>query len=319
MRSMASATERRNPIVVIGSINMDLVVRTPRLPGAGETILGNGFQTVPGGKGANQAVAAARLGGQVYFVGRVGDDDFGHDLIDGLVAAGVRTEHVAEATAAPSGCAVILVDAAGENSIVVVPGANGGLSPADVDAAEAVLSTAACAVLQLEVPIDSVRHAVGLCRRLGIYTILDPAPVPPGGLPEELYAVDLLTPNASEARALLGWAEGTPFDPSRAVAELKARGAKDVVIKLGADGAFASGASGSFAVAAHRVDVVDTTAAGDAFTAGLAVARAEGKPLPEAVRLANAAGALCCRGLGAQPSLPTRGEVEALLGGLATA
>jgi ribokinase len=317
---MASATEQTAPILVIGSINMDLVVRTPRLPGAGETILGTRFQTVPGGKGANQAVAASRLGGQVYFVGRVGDDDFGHDLIDGLVAAGVRTEHVAETTAAASGCAVILVDERGENSIVVLPGANGGLSPADVDAVEAVLSTAACAVLQLEVPIETVVHAVRLCRRLGVYTILDPAPVPPGGMAEELFAVDLLTPNESEARALLGWATGVPFDPPRAAAELKARGAKDVVIKLGGQGAFASeAAAGSFAVPAHRVNVVDTTAAGDAFTAGLAVARAEGRPLPEAVRLANAAGALCCRGLGAQPSLPMRGEVEALLAGLASA
>src|SRR4051794_6466183 len=204
---------------------MDLVVRTPRLPAAGETVLGTGFQTIPGGKGANQAVAAARLGGNVYFVGRGGDDDFGHDLIDGLGAAGVRTEHVAETTAVASGCAVILVDERGENSIVVVPGANGGLSPADVEAAEAVLSTAACAVLQLEVPVETVVHAVRLCRRLRVYTILDPAPVPPGGLPDELYAVDLLTPNESEARALLRWPAGRPFDPSRAVAELKARGA----------------------------------------------------------------------------------------------
>jgi ribokinase len=316
---MAPPLQPNPPIVVIGSINMDLVVRAPRLPAAGETILGTSFQSIPGGKGANQAVAAARLGGQVYFVGRVGDDDFGHDLIDGLAAAGVRTEHVAETTAGPSGCAVILVDQRGENSIVVIPGANGALSPADVDDVESVLSTAACAVLQLEVPIETVVHAVRLCRRLRVYTILDPAPVPTGGIPDELFAVNLLTPNESEARALLGIAGGAPFDPPGAAADLRARGAKEVVIKIGEDGAFASRAEGAFAVAAHRVNVVDTTAAGDAFTAGLAVARAEGMPLAEAVRLANAAGALTCRAIGAQPSLPTRGEVEALLGGLASA
>src|SRR3954466_4985054 len=162
------------PVVIIGSINMDLVCRTPRLPAPGETVLGTDFLTVPGGKGANQAVAAARLGGDVHFVGRVGNDDFGRVLIDGLVREGVRTDRVAVADAARSGCAMIQVDAAGENTIVVVPGANAAVAPgpnaavapADVDAAIPVMSTAAAVVLQLEVPVDTVRHAVAVCRRL---------------------------------------------------------------------------------------------------------------------------------------------------------
>ena len=168
----------------------------------------------------------------------MGNDDFGRVLIDGLVREGVRTDRVAVAAADRSGCAMILVDAAGENSIVVVPGANAAVTPADVDAAVPVLSTAAAVVLQLEVPVETVRHAVAVCRRLGTFTILDPAPVPPGGLPDDLFGVDLLTPNQTEARALLGWDKARAADPAAVARALVDRGAGSVVLKLGAAGRY---------------------------------------------------------------------------------
>src|SRR4051812_18230113 len=174
------------PIVVVGSINMDLVCRTPRMPGPGETVLGDHLVTIPGGKGANQAVAAARLAGPetaVHLVGRIGDDDFGQRLLNGLTAHRVQTGHVTITEGTPSGCAVILVDGKGENSIVVAPGANAKVSPRDVDAARDVIASAAAVVLQLEIPIATVTHTIALCQELGVYVILDPAPIPSDGLP----------------------------------------------------------------------------------------------------------------------------------------
>src|SRR5439155_11624493 len=198
-------------IVILGSINMGLVCRTRALPRAGETVLGERFITASGGKGANQAVAAAKLArrgaakvADVHMIGRVGDDAFGRQLLAGLKRHGVRTEHVTVTRGVASGVAMIQVDRRGENSIVVAPGANARVSAADVDAARDLIASAAAVVLQLEVPLATVRHAIALCRRWGVYTILDPAPVPPGGLPAEFFDVDLLTPNEQEARALLG-------------------------------------------------------------------------------------------------------------------
>jgi ribokinase len=298
------------PIVVIGSINMDLVCRTPRLPAAGETVIGDELLTIPGGKGANQAVAAARLGGEVRMVGRVGDDDFGRRLLSGLERDGVHTETVTVTRGVPTGCAMILVDAAGENSIVVSPGANARVSPADVDRAGPLIARASAVVLQLEIPPATVRHALALCRRHGVFAILDPAPVPPKGLSRAILAgVDLLTPNETEAQTL-----ARASASKKAGAELLARGARAVVLKLGRRGAMIVGRDGEpQAVRPFRVKAVDTTAAGDAFTGALAVAISEGMPLAQAVRFANAAGALCCQGFGAQPSLPTRVAVDALL------
>ena len=309
--------KQRRPIVVIGSINMDLVSRVPRLPAPGETVLGTAFAIIPGGKGANQAVAAARLGGDVHLIGRVGQDDFGRQLLAGLTSNGVSTDHVLMTPGVPSGCAAIAVDDAGENSIVVVPGANGLVSPADVDAAERSIAGAAVVVMQLEVPIETVRHAVALCRRLGVPTILDPAPAPPGGLPGELYDVDVFTPNQAEAAALLGMPEQVGRLSARDIAaRLLARGCRAVLLKLGAAGSMLGERDVSIVeVAPFPVRVVDTTAAGDAFTGALAVAMAEGMPLTEAARFANAAGALCCTQFGAQPALPTRAAVEKLWSG----
>ncbi len=322
------------PIVVIGSINMDLVCRTRHMPRPGETVMGSDAAAIPGGKGANQAVAAAKLGGDVYMIGRVGDDDFGDRLRNGLRQHQVHTEHVTITEGTASGLAMILVDRKGENSIVVAPGANARLEPKDIDAAEKLIARAAVVVMQLEVPLETVRHAITLCRRLGIRTILDPAPVPERGLPRDMYAVDILTPNQTEAQALLsagkrpkagsasqrdaamGRIKRTRVADAKQIAsDLLARGARRVLLKLGAKGSML--VNGSHELIEHargfKVEVVDTTAAGDAFIGALAVALTEDQPIERAMRFANAAGAFCCTGFGAQPSLPTRAQVEHLL------
>jgi ribokinase len=310
---------RGGDILVIGSVNTDLVCRTPHVPAPGETVLGSDLATIHGGKGANQAVAAARLGGRVRMVGRVGDDDAGKRLREGLRNNGVGVKHVRVTPGVSSGCAMILVDKRGENSIVVAPGANARVTPADVDAALPLLRRAAVVVLQLEIPLPTVRHAIATCRRLGVPTILDPAPVPPRGLPRELFAVDVLTPNQIEAQ-LLARPGSVPAHalgaPGRIGRGLLAKGAGAVVLKLGARGSFyadRAGAAGS--ARAFKVEVVDSTAAGDAFTGALAVAMSEGRGLVDALPFANAAGALCCTGYGAQPSLPTRRDVERFMEG----
>lgn len=306
------------PVVVIGSINMDLVCRIAAIPRPGETILGSDLSTIPGGKGANQAVAAAKLGADVHMIGRVGSDDFGIRLVTGLKQHGVGTRFVTVTEGAASGCAMILVDRKGENSIIVAPGANALVTPADIDNAERIIRQAACVVLQLEIPLETVEHAIGLCRSLGVYTILDPAPAPAGGLPAPLFAVDLLSPNQTEAEMILGPSQmgrmkRTKRTDARQIGgELVARGAKAVVLKLGAKGSMLVDQRIEHEPG-FKVDVVDTTAAGDAFTAALAVARSEGRELRESLRFANAAGALACTTFGAQPSLPTRRAVDGLL------
>jgi ribokinase len=316
---MASATTS-GPIVVIGSIGMDLAVRTPRMPAPGETITGSDFLTVPGGKGNNQAVAAAKLGAAVHLVGRVGADAFGQTLITSLETHKVRTDHVTVTEGVPSGIAMIMVDKVGENSIVIAPGAYGMLTPADVDAAESLIASASVVLLQLEIPVATVRHAIAMCQRLGVYTVLDPAPVPPKGMPRALFGVDMLTPNQTEAELLLEIAPSSRSrrkrvsDPKQIAGDLLARGPKGVILKLGTHGSLSFDRSGTFHQAkAFKVKVADTTAAGDAYNGAFAVANAEGMALREAMRFANAAGALCCTTFGAQPALPTREAVEKLI------
>jgi ribokinase len=331
---------KSGPIVVVGSVNMDLVCRVPRMAGAGETILGSDLVTVPGGKGANQAVAAAKLarrGTDVYLLGRVGDDDFGQRLMNGLNHHGVKTDYVTVTEAAASGCAMILVDRKGENSIVVAPGANQKLSPADIDAAEQLLVGASVVVMQLEIPFETVNHVIALCQRAGVRTILDPAPVG-HKLPRTMYGVDIFTPNQHEAEALTGPAgiktnggamgrmkRTRRVDAKQMGSELLSRGARNVVLKLGGKGSMIlenKEQGGRMRnekgvrieqVKGFEVDVVDTTAAGDAFTGALAVGMAEEMELPQAVRFANAAGAICCQTFGAQPALPTRASVDKLV------
>jgi len=226
---------RRGPIVVVGSINMDLVCRTSRLPGPGETVLGEDFASIPGGKGANQAVAAARLGAEVHLVGRVGDDDFGRRLVHGLRRSGVDITWVKRTPRTPSGTALIVVDRKGENSIVVAPGANRRLVPQDILAAEGLLRRASVVLMQLEVPLPTVRRTIEICRRHGVPTILDPAPAPRGGLPRALQQVDILSPNEGEAEGILGAGSSRLHERERC-ARLLQCGPRVVVLKLGARG-----------------------------------------------------------------------------------
>lgn len=303
-------------IVVVGSINMDLVLRVPRLPLPGETLHTHDFQALPGGKGGNQAVAAARLGARVTMIGRVGDDAYGAQLKEGLASAGVDVQHVTVTKGCPSGMAVIAVDDAGQNSIMVVPGANHLLTPDDILRHEDAIGYGGVMLVQLEVPLETVAAALQLARKKDLVTILDPAPAPGTGLPQDLLRVDFLTPNQSEAAALTGIAINSREDAERAAAALRQAGARLVVVKMGGEGALLSSTNrGDIVVPRFPVPVVDTTAAGDAFNAGLGVALGERRPLPDAVRFACAAGALATTRLGAQPAMPRRDEVEDLMAG----
>lgn len=296
-------------VVVVGSINMDLVVRAERLPRPGETIHGSEFRTIPGGKGANQAVAAARLGAQTHIVGRVGDDDFGRQLRQTLDDNGVDCSHVVTDREYPSGVAMIVVQASGENGIVVAGGANGAVSPRDVEAARAVIEAAEVVLLQLEIPLETVATAMTIARAAGVRTILDAGPA--CALPQEvLRAPTVLSPNLVEAEALLGRPVSGGLEAAR---ELVARRAAACVVKSGARGCAWATPQASAEIPAPAVKVVDTTAAGDAFTAALGVGLAEGQSLPAAAAWANFAGALAVTRLGAQPSMPTRAELEQLI------
>jgi ribokinase len=299
-------------VVVIGSSNTDMVVKAARIPQPGETVLGGEFVMVPGGKGANQAVAAARLGAEVTLVARLGDDLFAEASLRNFREAGIRTEAVIHDPATASGVALILVDESGENAIAVAPGANAQLTPADVDRAEAAIRAADVVVLQLEVPLPTVLHALRLAKRHGRTVILNPAPAAP--VPDEALALaDFLTPNETEAEMLLGGGAAGLGGIAATAAALRAKGAGTVIVTLGREGAFVVGPNGSFHVAGRHVEAVDTTAAGDAFTGALACALGEGQKLAAALAFATAAAALSVTRIGAQSSLPDRAEVEAFL------
>lgn len=294
-------------IVVVGSLNMDLVVRAPRHPAPGETILGSDFRTFAGGKGANQAVAAARLGGFVQMIGRVGADDFGAALLGNLAANGVDSHYVLADEDAATGVALITVSDAGQNTIVVASGANWRVSPADIVNAQVAFAQANLLMLQLEIPLPAVERAIATARRHAVPIILNPAPA--RSIDRELLAqVDYLTPNQGELALLTGSA-----DVEAGVQILREMGVRNVIVTLGEDGVLVVGETLRAHLPAHRVPVVDTTAAGDAFVGGFAVALVHGLPLLDAVRWGNAAGALAVTRAGAQPSLPTRAEIDVLL------
>lgn len=298
-------------VVVIGSANTDMTVRVPRIPKPGETVLGRDFQTSGGGKGANQAVAAARAGGQVVFVAALGQDGFGDRALASFAREGISVEHVRRVSA-PSGVALIFVDDAGENSIAVASGANGELRPADVEAVAATLGQDDVVLLQLEVPLATVEHAARTAAARGARVILNPAPAQP--LPNALLSyVSLLTPNELEGAQLAGLPISDAESCARAAAALHARGARDVVVTLGMRGAFVSAAGRTELVPAFTVDPVDTTAAGDVFNGALAVALVEGRALREAIQFAAAAAALSVTRAGAQASAPHRSEIDAFL------
>ena len=300
-------------ILVVGSINMDMVVRSPHMPAPGETVLGDGFVTLAGGKGANQAVAAARLGARCRMFGRIGEDSFGQSLLDGLREEGIDCTNVLATDGEATGVAMIVVDARGENSIVVAGGANHRLTPDDVFSRADAFGDIDVVVLQLELPIPTVRAAIDLGRRNNCKVILDPAPMPKY-LDPSICEVDVITPNVTEAEMLTGTKTGDAKADMNIALDLIARGAKAAVLKLGSRGSMVVTGDGHMArVPAYNVDIVDTTAAGDAYTAGLAVCVAEGRPLVEAAKFANAAGALACTRLGAQSAMPTRQEVRMLM------
>lgn len=302
-------------IVVVGSSNIDMVVKTECIPRAGETVLGGDFVMVPGGKGANQAVCAAKLGADVKLVARVGDDVFGEKSLGNFATTGVGTEFVIKDPDHPSGVALIAVDREGENAIVVAPGANQALLPADVDRARDAIAGADAVVLQLEIPPETVAHTIELARSLGTRIVLNPAPMRP--VSRDLLAkVDVLVPNQHEAAGLLGRAGGgAELEPESAAEELRALGVGAVVITLGARGAYVFGDQGGRMVEPAKVKAVDTTAAGDAFTASLACGMAEGRGLTEAARFAARVAAISVTKMGAQSSLPSRAEVEAYVFG----
>ena len=302
----------KTKIIVAGSINMDLVTRAP-IPRPGETVIGGDLHAFPGGKGANQAVAAARMGGQVTMIGRVGEDAFGKQMRAALEEDGVDTAFVLPTAGTPTGVALIVVDEQGQNSIVVTPGANGRLTPADIDAAAEAIAAADVLLLQLEVPLETVQRATGLAAQHGLKVILNPAPAAP--LPQDLLSkVDILIPNEIEAAALSGLPSGSTAELQAAAANLLEQGAGAVILTLGDRGALlVDGKSKTLLPAFAVKNVVDTTAAGDAFAGALAVAVSEGLTLPEAISWAAGAGALAVTKAGAQPSLPTRTEVQRLL------
>ncbi|WP_010587831.1 ribokinase [Schlesneria paludicola] len=298
-------------IVVVGSINMDLVARMVQLPRPGETVSGDSFQTIPGGKGANQAVAARRLGANVFMVGRLGEDSFGTILREHLIADGIETSHVFSTPSCSSGVALIGVESSGANCITVIPGANGQLTVQDVEASLGLITHAKAIIVQLESPTPAIAAAIQFAQQNGVLTVLDPAPAPPGRLPQELMRVDVLSPNQTEAEALTGIVVHDWETAAQAASDLQQHGAKDVVLKLGSLGAFVATRDGhTVRVNAIPTNIVDTTAAGDAFTAALTVALCEGRSLPEAAKFGCLAGTLACTRFGAQPAMPTRDELE---------
>ena len=305
-----TAPARRRKVVVFGSLNMDLVARVPRMPAPGETLAGRSFLANPGGKGANQAVACARQGAHVELVGRVGDDGFAATLRAALAAQAVDAGGVATVSGAATGTAMIFVDDAAQNCIAVIAGANAHVSCDDARALRPRLHEAALLLLQLEVPVDAVLHAAAVARASGCRVLLNPAPARP--LPEALWPLlDILVLNESEACLLTGMPQVTRDTAVQAAATLRSRGPRDVLVTLGAEGVVWAGEAGAQHFDALRVQALDTTAAGDTFIGALAALLVEGHAMPEAVRHAIRAAALCVTRVGAQASMPTRAEVEA--------
>jgi len=301
--------QKKPKIIVVGSSNMDLVVKSPRIPAVGETILGGDFIMTPGGKGANQAVAAAKLGTEVYLVARLGEDMFGDKSLDNFKAVSVNTQYVTRSEQSPSGVALITVDQTGNNVIVVAPGANNELSADDVQHARPAIASAGALVAQLEVPLETVEFAARMATSCGVPFVLDPAPAQKLGA-ELLSMVDVLTPNETEAQILTG-IEVTDESSARKAAEsLLENSAGAVIITMASAGYLLATGDGMEFVPAIEVKAVDATAAGDAFTGSLAVGLARGEELADAAYFANHVAALSVTKMGAQSSMPSIEDVE---------
>jgi ribokinase len=301
-------------VAVLGSINMDVIAYLDRLPKPGETLHGMSYKMGLGGKGANQAVAARKLGDAVSFIGRTGADSFGDAARDELTSYEVDLSHVRRDGQSATGIAIIKVGEGGQNMISVIAGANEAVNERDAAAARTDLENARVLLLQLEVPLAASLAAARIVHGKGGTVILDPAPAPKQPFsPEVIAAIDIVTPNESEAAGLLGWQPATPDDALRAARELKAKGYKAAVVKLGAKGVAFSGPSEEGFVQPFNVNAIDTVAAGDSFNGGLAVALDEGKSLAGAVHFAAACGALSTTKKGASAAAPTRAELDAFL------
>ncbi|MHC5060528.1 MAG: ribokinase [Planctomycetota bacterium] len=299
-------------IVVVGSSNTDMIIKVPWIPKPGETILGGRFSTAPGGKGANQAVAAARAGGDVTFLARIGDDMFGQKAKEGFVKDNINVDCILTDENEPSGVALICVDEEGENIIAVAGGSNAKLTPEDIEKQSEVLSSADILVGQLETPLDTIYKAFSIASAAGVKAILNPAPAQE--LSDELLScVSILTPNESEAELLTGIKVDSEAGAAKAADVLMGKGIETVLLTMGSRGAYIATAEFKELIAGFKVKAVDATAAGDVFNGALAVAIAQEKPLREAVSFANAAAALSVTKLGAQPSAPTKEDIEKFL------
>ena len=299
----------QNSILVIGSLNMDLTAGVDHIPAVGETILSNSFATIPGGKGANQACAVGRLAGRCAFIGAIGNDGYGKVLQESLHNFQVDTMGLTTKSHEASGMAVVMVNREGNNSIVVIPGANAALTPEDIDRHRSLIEECGLLVMQLEIPLETVLHAAKLAKSMNRTVILDPAPVPVR-FPEELYQyIDIMKPNETELAQLTGIsAEGTGY--VQGAEFLRKKGVKNVLVTLGEKGAYLdSQEEGKAFIPACPADAVDTTAAGDAFTAAVAVRLAEGDSLSEASRFASLVSSIVVTRKGAQSSIPTMEEV----------
>jgi ribokinase len=303
---------QRPKITVVGSSNTDLVAKVPKLPAPGETVMGSEFIIAPGGKGANQAVAVARIGGDVTFVAKLGMDDYGEQALKNFKKDGINTSFVFREPDVSSGVALIFVDKTGENMLVPIPGANGRLSPDDIDKARSAIENADILVVQLEVPLEAVERAVAIAHKSGVPVVLNPAPG--RKLDTSLIEkVSYLTPNETEAEILTDIKVTDDTTAQKAGKKLLDIGSKTVIITMGKRGAMLITQDGSELVPAFVVESVDATAAGDAFNGGLAYAIASGKDLREAIKFGNAVGALTVTKMGAQPSMPTRDELNKFL------
>ena len=295
-------------VISFGSINMDLVVQTPRFANPGETIIGNDFFTAPGGKGANQAVAAGRLGVDTLMFGRIGDDFFGKNLLKNMQENNVGIEGVKTDNTLPTGTALITVDNNAENTIIIIPGSNSAVSDSDITNLTPFLKKAEILMLQLEIPLDTVAAAAKKAKESGVKVLLDPAPA--RQLPDELLQLcDFITPNETEAQILTGIKVNNPEDAKEAAEILLRKGVQAVIVKMSSNGSYYYDGSIEILFPAYKVDAVDTVAAGDAFNGGFTAAFSEGKPIEEILQWANACGALSTTKPGAQPSMPSREEL----------
>lgn len=299
-------------VVVLGSINMDLTTYVPKLPQPGETLQGSSYITVPGGKGNNQAVAAARLGASTKFIGRVGTDGFGEEVLQIVADQNVDISQVMKDPNNGTGLAVISVDEKAENSIIIISGANFALDDSDVERTSQNMDDAKVLMLQMEIPLETALKAARIAKEKGVTVVFDPAPAKP--LSDEAFKlIDVITPNETETEILIGIRPANQEDASKAAKILLQKGVGTAIIKMGGNGVYYESKEESGFVPPYKVNPIDTVAAGDAFNAGLAVAISEGKPLPEAVRWGAAAGAIATTRKGALPAMPYREELEKLM------